>query len=119
MAIYYTGLCRKWKAGQTILFVHKSHHGDAVVGYGMIEDVYEECELSEEEKRECEEHGWKKAIVFKYVIMFERPLLTRDTFLRDPRFRGRYCHGLQLTKERLDSILGQAESLRLLVHQKS
>ena len=49
LAIYYTGFRRKWRSGQTIMFVHKTDVGDAVVGYGVIENVYETNELSEEE----------------------------------------------------------------------
>lgn len=112
MAIYYTNLFRKWKPEQTILFIHKTSVGDAVVGYGVIERVSEKDELSEEELAEYEKHKWKKAIVFKYVLKFEKPLPIKETFLKNSKLHGRYFHGLSLTREQLKSIMGQAEPLQ-------
>ncbi len=109
MAIYYTNLRRRWKPDQTTVFVHKTESGDAVVGYGVIENVCQQNELSRDERLESEK--WKQALVLKYVIRFERPLQIKKTFLKEPKFRGRYLHGLTLDKEQLDSILSQAESL--------
>jgi hypothetical protein len=109
MAIYYTNLRRRWKPDQTIVFIHRTNAGDAIVGYGVIENVCEQDELSEEERLGSEE--WKEAIVFKYVVRFEKPLPVKETFLKEPKFRGRYVHGLPLSKEQLDSILKLAESL--------
>jgi hypothetical protein len=110
MAIYYTSIHRKWKSGQTILFVHKTNLGDAIVGYGVIENVYEKDELSDEERHECERGGWKRALEFKYVKQFDSPLPIKETFLRGSKLRGRYFHGLKLNKEQLDSVMTQAES---------
>jgi predicted transcriptional regulator len=110
MAIYCTSLSRKWKEGQTILFVSKTGVGDMVVGYGVIQDVISTDELSEEERRKCEEHGWKRAIEFTYVKRFEKPLPLKKTFLKGSRFRGRYLHGLAIDREQLDSIVSQAEN---------
>ena len=112
MAVYYTGFRRKWIPGKTILFVHRTNIGDAIVGYGEIEDVYEVDDLSDVEKRECEKHGWKKAITFKYVMPFEKPLLIKETFLRERKYRGRYMHGLQLGKEQLSMLVSQAERIQ-------
>lgn len=112
MAIYYTGARRRWKSGQTIIFIHKTSIGDSIIGYGIIEDVHEKDELSEEEKRECEKYGWKKAIEFKYVVQFKKPLPIKETFLKDSKLRGKYFHGLKLTKEQLSSIISQAERLQ-------
>ena len=112
MAIYYTGFRRKWKVGQIILFVHKTALGDAFVGYGEIGNVYGLDELSEEEKRECERWGWKKAIEFKYVIRFEKPLPIKETFLKDLKIRGRTLHGFPLGREQLNSIIGSVEGLQ-------
>jgi hypothetical protein len=109
MTIYYTNLRRRWKPDQTIIFMHKTNAGDAIVGYGIIENVCEQDELSEEERLGSEE--WKEAIVFKYVVRFDKPLPVKETFLKEPKFRGRYVHGLPLGKGQLDSILKQAESL--------
>jgi len=57
-AMYYTGARRKWQPGQTILFVSRTELGDSFIGYGVIENIYEKEELSEEEQRECETYGW-------------------------------------------------------------
>ncbi|HEY4674661.1 MAG TPA: hypothetical protein VIH48_01255 [Candidatus Bathyarchaeia archaeon] len=112
MAIYYTSVRRKWKPGQNILFVHKTTVGDALVGYGIIENVLERDALSEEEKHECEQHGWKRAIEFKYVLRFNKPLPVKQTFLKDFRVRGRALHGFPVSKEQFDSVISQAESLQ-------
>jgi len=109
MAIYYTAIRRKWRPGQTILFVHRTNVGDAIVGYGVIDNVYEKDELSEDEKRECEKYGWKKAIEFKYVKEFEKPLPIKETSLKDLKLRGKYFHGFPLNKEQLNSIISHGE----------
>jgi hypothetical protein len=109
LAIYYTGFRRKWRSGQTIMFVHKTDVGDAVVGYGVIENVYERNELSEEEWRECEKRGWTKALEFKYVLKFDQPLPIKETVLKDLKIHGRFLHGLSLNKQQLSSIINQAE----------
>jgi hypothetical protein len=108
MAIYYTNLRRNWKTDQTIIFIHKAESGDSVVGYGVIENASRQNELPEEERVESEK--WKIALVFRYVLRFEKPLPIKETFLREPRFRGRYAHGLSVSKEQIDSILNRAES---------
>jgi hypothetical protein len=121
-AIYYTSTRRKWKAGQRILFVHKASVGDAIIGYGEIGDIYPSEELSEEERRECEKWGWKKAIEFKYVIRFDKPLPIKETFLKNLKLRGRSLQGFPLNKEQLNLIISQAERLQSqkpLSHQKS
>jgi hypothetical protein len=109
MAIYYTNLKRKWKSGQVILFIHKTRNGDALVGYGVVDDVTERDELSEEEKLECEQGGWKRALEFKYVKRFDEPLLIKETFLKGSKLRGRFFHGLEVDKEQLEKIVGKAE----------
>jgi hypothetical protein len=112
LAIYYSSIHRKWQAGQTVLFAHKTRAGDAFVGYGVIKNIYEKDELSDEERQECEKQGRKKALEFSYVIEFKNPLPIKETFLKDSKLRGRYLHGLYLTKLQLDSILQQAENLQ-------
>jgi hypothetical protein len=107
MAIYYTNLCRKWQAGQTIIFTHKTESGDSVIGYGVIERACQQNELAEEDK--VEPGKWKTALVFKYVLRFEKPLPIKKTFLKEPKFRGRYSHGLGVSKEQIDSVLNRAE----------
>jgi hypothetical protein len=117
MAIYYTNLNRKWDSGQTVLFLSKSELGDAFVGYGVVEQVSNEDDLSDQERIECERGGWKCAIEFRYVKRFDEPLLTRETFLKDSKLRGRFLHGLWLTKEQVERVLQQAVERR--IHQKS
>jgi hypothetical protein len=108
VAIYYTNLHRKWQAGQTIIFTHRTESGDSVVGYGIIERACQQNELAEEDKVEPEK--WKTALVFKYVLRLEKPVPIKKTFLNKPKFRGRYAHGLSVSKEQIDSILNQRES---------
>ena len=112
MAIYYTNLRRKWTKGQTVLFIHKTSVGDALVGYGIIEKAWEKDELCEQDKRECERGGWKRAIEFTYVKQFDKPLAVKDTFLKGSKLRGRYFHGLRLNEDRLRAIVSQAEAQR-------
>lgn len=108
LAIYYTSARRKWKAEQTMIFMHKTSIGDAVIGYGVIKNVYERDELPERERLKCEKHGWKKAIEFKYVKKTD-PLPIKETILKDLKLRGKYLHSLPLNKEQLSAIIGQAE----------
>lgn len=110
LAIYYTSLRRKWKSGQTIVFLHKTNVGDSVIGYGVIGRICEKDELPEEEQRECEKHGWKKAIEFRYVKPI-KPLPIKETFLKDIRLSGKYLHGLKLDEEQVNSIISQVERL--------
>jgi hypothetical protein len=109
MAIYYTNVRRNWKSGQTILFLHRSQSGDAFVGYGIIDRACGIDDLNEEEKRDCEEGGWKSALEFLYVRLFDDPLLIKETFLKDTRLRGRYFHGLGLSRGQLRLIMEAAE----------
>jgi hypothetical protein len=108
-AMYYTGARRKWKPEQTILFVHKTSVGDSIVGYGVVENVYFLDELSDEEKRECERHGWREAIEFKYVKEFEKALPIKETVLKDINVHGKLLHGLPLSSEQINSVINQAE----------
>ncbi len=107
-AIYYTSGRRNWKIGQRILFVHKTSMGDAFVGYGEIGNVYTSDELSEEEKRECEKWGWKKALEFKYVIRFDKPLPVKETFLKDLKLHGKSLHTFPLKNTQVNEIILQA-----------
>ncbi|MEM1564239.1 MAG: hypothetical protein QW161_06185 [Candidatus Bathyarchaeia archaeon] len=108
-AMYYTGARRKWKAGQTILFLGKTELGDSFIGYGVIERIYEKKELSEEEQKECETYGWRKALEFKYLVKFERPLPVKETFIKDLRLSGKTLHSMPLKAGQIKSIIGQAE----------
>jgi hypothetical protein len=117
MAIYYTNLNRKWSSGQVILFVHKLEFGDAFIGHGVIERILEKDELCDQERVECERGEWKMAIEFKYVRRLDRPLLVKETFLKDSKLRGRLFHGLQLDSVQVESLLKQAGVRGF--HQKS
>ncbi len=108
--VYYTGLRRKWRCGQTILFLHKTTLGDAIVGYGIVENVSGVEDLQDEERSRCSEHGWNRALTFRYMVRLEKPFLSKGTFLRDPKFRGRCSHGLQLDNEQVASLIESAES---------
>ena len=110
MAIYFTNLRRKWKQGQTIVFVHKTSTGDALVGYGLVERACEKDELSEQDKEVCEKGGWKRAIEFRYVRQFDTPLAVKESFLKGSKLRGRCFHGLKLDKNQLEAVLAQAEA---------
>jgi len=108
-ACYYSGLHRKWKQGQTIIFLHKTELGDAAVGYGVVEKVHDKDELSEEEKLECEKHRWTKALEFSYVIKFEKPLLVKGTFLKKSKLRGKSFHGSSLSGKSIQRLISQTE----------
>jgi hypothetical protein len=109
MATYFTNIRRKWARGQTILFLHKTRVGDALIGYGVVSSVCEKDELSEEERKISEVGGWKRAIQFEYVKQFDNPLPLKSTFLKDSKRRGRYFHGLGLNPSQLKGIISQAE----------
>ena len=112
LAMYYTGLRRKWRSDQLALFVHKTSFGDAIVGYGVVASFYDRREFTDYDRRACEKFGWSKAIEFKYVVQFESPLLVRETFLRDLKVRGRLLHGFPLKKDQMDSLISQGENLK-------
>jgi hypothetical protein len=112
LAIYYTNARRKWKPGQTAFLVHKTKVGDAIIGYGEIGNICGLEVLSEEEKRQCEKLGWKEAIEFRYIIRFDRPLLVRETILKDLKLRGRSLHAFPMNGEQVKVILSQAERIQ-------
>ena len=106
---YYVGIRRKWKPNQIIFFVHKTMRGDAFIGYGVISNLQSFEELSEEERMKCKRWNWKGALDFVYVVRFEKPLLVKETFLGNSKLRGKYLHGLTLTRKQTDSILSMIE----------
>ena len=106
---YYVGIRRRWKPNQIIFFAHKTARGDAFIGYGIVSNFQSLEELSEEERMECEKWNWRGALNFTYVVRFEKPLLIKETFLRNSKLKGKYLHGLALTREQADSILSLAE----------
>jgi hypothetical protein len=52
----------------------------------------------------------RKALEFKYVVRFNKPLALRETFLKGSRLHGKYFHGLPLKAEQLKVLINQAES---------
>jgi hypothetical protein len=112
MAIYYSNLNRRWSTGQTILFIHNTQLGDAFVGYGIFSYARQKRYLPDAERIQCEQGGWKRAIEFKYVVRFEKPLLVKETFLSGSKLRGRYFHGLKLNREQVEAIVGKADKLQ-------
>lgn len=54
----------------------------------------------------------KKAIEFKYIISFDKPLPIRETFLKGLKLRGKSQHGFLHDKEQLDSIISKAEQFQ-------
>ena len=106
---YYLGVRRRWEPGLTIFFARKAERGDSFLGYGLIESVQELGELSEEERSECEERGWKHALNFKNVVKFEPPLPIKETVMKDVGLWGNRLHGYRLTSEQVRSILSKAE----------
>ena len=111
-AIYYTGLRRKWRSNQVALFAHKTSFGDAIVGYGVVAGVHEREELMDYDRRACEEFGWRRAIEFKYVVQFKRPLPVKGTFLPDLKVSGKLLHGFPLKKDQADNLIMLAENLK-------
>lgn len=109
LAMYYTGLRRKWKANQTVFFMHKTSFGDAMVGYGIVKEVHEKEDLSDEEKQLCNKNGWKRVIEFRYVVQFAHPLAIKDTFFSNMRLQGRFLHGFPLKKDQVESLVIQGE----------
>ncbi len=110
MAIYYTNMRKKWKNGLTVLFLHKTGIGDALVGYGVVEKACEKEELSEFDRDQCERGNWKRAIEFTYVKEFDAPLAIKNTFLEGSKLKGRYLHGLKLSRSQVEGLLAQAEA---------
>ena len=72
--------------------------------------IHNRDQLPKEERSECKRHGWKKALEFKYVLRFDKPLPVKKTFLEKSKLRGAYLHGLKLDKEQLNLIMGKAEN---------
>jgi len=106
---YYVGVRGRWEPGLTIFFARKAEKGDSFLGYGLIENVQELEELSEEERSECEECGWKHALNFKNVVKFEPPLPIKETVIKDVGLWGSRLHGYRLNTAQVQSILSKAE----------
>jgi hypothetical protein len=107
--VYYMNIQRKWKSGQSVLFLHKTDDGDAFVGYGIVKKACGKEYLAEEDRNACEAGNWSMALEFLYVKRFQHPLLIRSTFLKETKLKGRYLHGLCVDNRQLKSVLMQAE----------
>ncbi len=108
--VYYTGLRRKLPHESAILFVHNSGKGDAFVGYGVVDQVRGENDLSAGEKTLLKK-GWTHAIDLNYAIRFERPVPVAKTFVRLTKRRGKFLHGLPLEEGQLTSVVAISEGL--------
>lgn len=106
---YYVGVRGRWEPALTVFFARKAEKGDSFLGYGLIENVQELEEMSEEERSECEKRGWKHALNFKSVVKFEPPLPIKQTVIKDVGLWGSRLHGYRLTSEQVRSILSKAE----------
>lgn len=106
---YYVVVRGRWEPGLTIFFARKAEKGDSFLGYGFIGSVQKLEELSEEERSECEKHGWKRVLNFKSVVRFEPPLPIKETVIKDTGLWGSRLHGYRLTSAQVRSILSRAE----------
>ena len=102
---YFPGVPRRWNSGDMIFLVHKVEKADSLVGYGIIEEFVEKEELPEDERRVCEEMGWRGVIVFNELYKIDPPVPVKDTILSAVEARGKYLHGYPLTDEQVESIL--------------
>ncbi len=103
--VYYTGMKRKFDNDTKILFVKKERNGDALIGYGIIDDVLELEELSDKEREFCLMNNWFKKIIFKKMIRFEPPLAIKDTELADWPQKGALLHGAPISDEQLRRVI--------------
>ena len=106
---YYSGISRRWRRGDIILFAKKTEAGDSFIGYGVVEKIEEIWELPPEERRYAMEHGWRWALTLNPIFRFEKPIPIRETILAEDPRKGRFLHGAMLTEEELDAILEAAE----------
>lgn len=105
---YYPGIQRHWHKGTPILFAKKVKV-DSFVGYGIVDKVEMLWEMTPEEEDYCRQNKWKQGITFKPLIMYEKPLPIRETFLKDDKRKGMFLHGIKLTENQVDAILDAAE----------
>ncbi len=103
--VYYTGMKRKFDNDTKILFVKKERNGDALIGYGIIDDVLELEELSDKEREFCLMNNWFKKIIFKKMIRFEPPLAIKDTELANWPQKGALLHGAPISDEQLRHVI--------------
>jgi len=106
---YFPGVPRKWEPGGTIFLARRTEKGDSLVGYGVIEKFVKRNLLPEDRRRECEEMGWKGAIVFSELYRFDPPIPIKETILEASKAKGRYFHGYPLTKDQVESLLRTAK----------
>ena len=106
---YFPGVPRRWETGGIIFLARKTEKGDSLIGYGVIGKFVKRDLLPEDRRKECEEMGWKGAIVFTELYKFDPPIPIKETILSTSKARGRCFHGYPLTKDQVDSILRTAE----------
>jgi len=109
---YYAGVRRRWRPGQRVLFVHKTEEGDAFIGSAVIDAVLGLEEMSDEDRRLCEQQGWSKLLLLRNLRRFKEALRVRETPLAKRRLPPRALHGMPVTPALLRSILGRLEKPR-------
>ncbi|MEM2875543.1 MAG: hypothetical protein QXL67_01120 [Candidatus Bathyarchaeia archaeon] len=111
---YYPGVARRWESEGLIFLAKRVDKGDSIVGYGVIKEFLARSSLPENERRECEEMGWRGAIVFSDLYRFDPPLPIKKTILGGLKAKGRFLHGYPLTEEQVKSVLEAARGLCLI-----
>ncbi len=106
---YFPGISRCWEPNGVILLVRKAENGDSFVGYGVLDEFVKREMLPNEKRAECETMGWKGALVFKELYIFNPPLKIKDTILGTSKARGKCFHGFPLTQEQVNSIFETAK----------
>ena len=108
---YYVGVPRKWKTGLIVFFARKTDIGDSIIGYGITGTVKRVEEIDEAERERCKEKGWRWVLNFTSMVRFRHPLPIKDTVLGKERAKGKTLHGLPLDRQKILSIIHEAEGL--------
>ncbi|MEM4311781.1 MAG: hypothetical protein QXX95_05270 [Nitrososphaerales archaeon] len=61
---YFTGRARHWELESLVFFARKDEGRDSIFGLGILRDIKNIKELSEEEKINCEREGWRWKLIF-------------------------------------------------------
>jgi hypothetical protein len=111
LRMYYTGVKRKWTPGMMIFFARNSGRGDSFIGSGVIQTIKTVDELTENEKRECQEYGWTRRLDFSKMSKFEPPVLLRNTPLANVPQKGSFLQGYYLNESEIDAILNNVQTM--------
>ena len=104
---YYSGMIgvKGWQIGSTVVFLKKVGKKDSVIGHGSIAGIETIDDMSEEEKKMCQENGWKSAVRFADLKKLEPAKPINETAIGKWGARGQYLHGRALSNEELETIL--------------